>query len=293
MTPALQAKTSVAAWPSTAGSWLQPVVVRPLLLLLVAPILYLAQPVDAEFQPAGVDAYEALGLSPADSLDAATVKRAYRKAALRWHPDKVPSEKRKEAEQRFLEIAWAYETLSDPTKRAVYDAQQRQGAAGGSASAGSGASHPGPDFDLRSAARVFREVFGESAAEYHDLVNHLARASTAGDRQQWRKHAEDIKRESANKANFNVETVGRNGETMKTSHTVSDDGRGTTTRKTVTTHSKTTGSAGTPELATHPTGATAIDAHTAAHQAAVEAAQRAHEAAVRTTQRHLGALPEL
>eukprot|EP00913_Durusdinium_trenchii_P024808 g23284.t1 len=57
---------------------------------------------------------DALNLSRGGRLDAATLKQAYRKAALRWHPDKVPEAQKKEAEQRFIEISWAYEALFDP-----------------------------------------------------------------------------------------------------------------------------------------------------------------------------------
>ena len=49
------------------------------------------------------------------------IKEAYRKLVLKYHPDKVPPEKKKEAEEKFKEISEAYEVLSDPEKRKLYD----------------------------------------------------------------------------------------------------------------------------------------------------------------------------
>jgi preprotein translocase subunit Sec63 len=49
------------------------------------------------------------------------IKKAYRKAALKHHPDKVPQEQRAKAEHKFKEISKAYEWLSDEGKRELYD----------------------------------------------------------------------------------------------------------------------------------------------------------------------------
>ncbi|CAL8089577.1 unnamed protein product [Calicophoron daubneyi] len=54
------------------------------------------------------------------------VRRAYRRLALRWHPDKNPDNP-KEAEKRFKEISAAYEVLSDPEKRKIYDFYGKDG----------------------------------------------------------------------------------------------------------------------------------------------------------------------
>jgi curved DNA-binding protein len=65
------------------------------------------------------DYYQTLGVARTATAD--EIKRSYRKLALEWHPDRHPPNKRKEAEQRFKQIAEAYEVLSDPEKRKRYD----------------------------------------------------------------------------------------------------------------------------------------------------------------------------
>ena len=65
------------------------------------------------------DYYEILGVKKNASLD--EIKKAYRELALRHHPDRVPHEQKKEAEEKFKEISEAYAVLSDSQKRALYD----------------------------------------------------------------------------------------------------------------------------------------------------------------------------
>lgn len=54
----------------------------------------------------------------------------YRKLALKWHPDKNPDNKQ-QAEENFKEISEAYDVLSDPEKRQVYDRYGKEGLTGG------------------------------------------------------------------------------------------------------------------------------------------------------------------
>jgi len=70
-----------------------------------------------------VNHYAALGIED-ENADELTIKKAYRKLVLQWHPDKHP-EQRAEAEERIREINNAYEVLSNPTKRSTYDQQRR------------------------------------------------------------------------------------------------------------------------------------------------------------------------
>lgn len=67
--------------------------------------------------------YELLGVST--DADGITIKKGYRKMALKYHPDKNPGNK--EAELKFQEVAEAYQILSDPQKRKIYDEVGKEG----------------------------------------------------------------------------------------------------------------------------------------------------------------------
>lgn len=72
----------------------------------------------------GKDYYKTLGISKGSTEE--DIKKAYRKQALKWHPDKNKSAA---AEEKFKEIAEAYEVLSDPKKREIYDQYGEEGEA--------------------------------------------------------------------------------------------------------------------------------------------------------------------
>ncbi len=101
--------------------------------------------------PAKRDYYEILGISREASAD--DLKKAYRKLALRYHPDKSPGNV--EAEEKFKEISEAYEVLSDPQKRAMYDQYGHQ-----AFRRGAGAGFGGFGIDLEEALRTFMGAFG-------------------------------------------------------------------------------------------------------------------------------------
>ena len=94
------------------------------------------------------DYYQALGLERGCSAE--DVRKAYRKQALKSHPDKNP-DNREQAEVQFKRVSEAYEVLSNPHKRAMYDQYGKDGPRGG---------EEGFDFNFRSAEEIFAEVFG-------------------------------------------------------------------------------------------------------------------------------------
>ena len=102
--------------------------------------------------------YDTLGVSQDATLD--EIRKAYRKLALKFHPDKHPQELRAEAERRFIEIGAAYEVLSDDQKRAAYD----RGGMDLVNSRGGGGAGFGSPFDFFRASQLFNENFGEALA---------------------------------------------------------------------------------------------------------------------------------
>ncbi len=75
--------------------------------------------------PTKRDYYEILGVLKNAKLE--QIRKAYREAALRYHPDRVPEAEKKSAEEKFKEISEAYAVLSDSKKRALYDQRGHSG----------------------------------------------------------------------------------------------------------------------------------------------------------------------
>lgn len=98
------------------------------------------------------DYYEALGLSRGATQE--EIKKAYRKSALKYHPDKNPGDAT--AEKKFKEISEAYEVLSDDKKRQIYDQYGADALSGARMGAGGG-----PGFSsMEEALRTFMGAFG-------------------------------------------------------------------------------------------------------------------------------------
>ncbi len=101
------------------------------------------------------DFYEVLGVAKSSSQD--EIKKAYRKVAMQYHPDRNPGDK--PAEEKFKEAAEAYEILSDTDKRAQYD---RFGHQSSSASRGGGYSGGG-GMNMEDIFSQFGDIFGDES----------------------------------------------------------------------------------------------------------------------------------
>lgn len=101
------------------------------------------------------DYYDVLGVAKTANAD--EIKKAYRKLAIKYHPDKNPDNK--EAEEKFKEAAEAYEVLSDPDKKKRYDQFGHQGVGGAGGFSGQGMSMD----DIFS---QFGDIFGDSFGSF-------------------------------------------------------------------------------------------------------------------------------
>ncbi len=100
------------------------------------------------------DYYEVLEISKSASAD--EIKKAYRKMAIKYHPDKNPGDK--EAEEKFKEAAEAYEVLSDDNKKARYDQFGHAGMSG--AAGGGGFGGFGGGMNMEDIFSQFGDIFG-------------------------------------------------------------------------------------------------------------------------------------
>ncbi|WP_431472067.1 molecular chaperone DnaJ [Nonlabens sp. SCSIO 43208] len=101
------------------------------------------------------DFYEVLGIDR--NASAAEIKKAYRKKAVKYHPDKNPGDA--EAEEMFKKAAEAYETLSDPQKKARYDQLGHQAYTSGAGGFGGGSGDFG-GMDMDDIFSQFGDIFG-------------------------------------------------------------------------------------------------------------------------------------
>jgi molecular chaperone DnaJ len=116
------------------------------------------------------DYYEVLGIERATSVE--EIKKAYRKLAVKYHPDKNPGDKA--AEEKFKELGEAYEALSDPQRRAAYD-QYGHAAFDPRVRGGGRAGGFHDPFD------IFREVFGGgSGSIFEDLFGGSGQRTPGG-----------------------------------------------------------------------------------------------------------------
>jgi len=107
--------------------------------------------------------YDVLGLDPKCELK--DIKKAYRKLALKYHPDRVPADKKDESTIKFREVSEAYEVLSDKDQRASYDRTLRYGGGGFGGNSHSGQRHDADHRRYQEHRRQRRDPF----AQFDDL----------------------------------------------------------------------------------------------------------------------------
>lgn len=122
------------------------------------------------------DYYEILGISKTASED--EIKKAYRNLALKFHPDRVPAEKKKEAEEKFKELSEAYAVLSAPDKRKLYDQYGHSGIDG---------RYSSEDIFRNADFSGFEDIFsggggGFSSGGFDDILSSLFGGSFGGRR---------------------------------------------------------------------------------------------------------------
>jgi curved DNA-binding protein CbpA len=104
--------------------------------------------------------YDVLGLTKPSTED--EIRKAYKKMALKHHPDKNPDDPKK-AEEKFKEIGEAYAVLSDKDKKAIYDQHGHAGLAPGGSSGGRGdadfGGFGGGGFSFQAADEIFKNFF--------------------------------------------------------------------------------------------------------------------------------------
>ncbi len=118
------------------------------------------------------DYYEVLGVEKTATAD--EIKKAYRKKAIQYHPDKNPGDK--EAEEKFKEAAEAYEVLSDPQKRQRYDQFGHAGVGGAGGFGG------GQGMSMEDIFSQFGDIFGGAGFDLGDLFGGGSRSSRGGQR---------------------------------------------------------------------------------------------------------------
>ncbi|KAM7543128.1 hypothetical protein Aperf_G00000008672 [Anoplocephala perfoliata] len=147
--------------------------------------------------------YKVLGIEPGASD--AEIKKAYRRLALKWHPDKNSDANKVEAERRFKEISAAYEILSDKEKRKIYDQYGFAGLRGAYQNTSTSSPRPSPrtgprasygrrnaysaffdddffNFAFRDPEEIFREFFAEQLnfmRTFMEPSGNVRRAETA------------------------------------------------------------------------------------------------------------------
>lgn len=136
--------------------------------LLLTLFLYASQ--------AAADHYSILGVSR--DADQSALKKAYRRLALEYHPDKQGEKseaEKKEAERAFIAVSNAYEVLSDPKKRQMYDTFGESGPKGGGNTAS--AMDLAKAMELLKSMDFFKDLFGSGSGGFGDAFGDAFRSN--------------------------------------------------------------------------------------------------------------------
>jgi len=119
------------------------------------------------------DYYKILEVSRSATTD--EIKKSYRKLALKWHPDRCPPEKKQEAQAKFQEIGEAFDCLSDPEKRKIYDQVGAEGlnAASSANQEGSGGVPAGFHFSRSRGGPGHSQTFSFSSSNADDIFKNF------------------------------------------------------------------------------------------------------------------------
>ncbi|CAN8241108.1 unnamed protein product [Cochlearia groenlandica] len=135
----------------------------------------------------GVDYYNVLNVNPTSSEE--DLKKSYRRLAMKWHPDKNPDNKKKEAESKFKQISEAYDILSDPNKRQIYDKYGEDGLKSSDLpsqnrtySSSSSSDAAGFRYYPRDAEDIFAEFFGASGDAFGGGIGGRRNSDNGGSR---------------------------------------------------------------------------------------------------------------
>ena len=225
--------------------------------------------------------YEVLGVAKPSSET--EIRKAYKKLALKWHPDKNP-DNIKEAEDRFKEIGEAYVCLSDKEKKSVYDKFGHEGFVAGAERTPGGRYDPGhfsnfTSFNYGSANDIFNNLFKTGFFEDDDFFSNHIRTSPTNSRGQKTptsspfgnaggfgnfghfdfEERDDIFSQKSMFQGFGGMGGGGGTSISKSTSTVIKDGKKVVTQKTTTTNSEGIKSTEIKQVISDPDGRNAIE----------------------------------
>lgn len=122
------------------------------------------------------DYYEVLEVTKTATVE--EIKKAYRKKAIQYHPDKNPGDK--EAEEKFKEAAEAYDVLSNPDKRSRYDQFGHAGVSGAAGNGGPFGGFGGEGMSMDDIFSMFGDIFGCRGGWFQRAASEGSAVSVAG-----------------------------------------------------------------------------------------------------------------